>query len=495
MASSKTSSTTKSQQQTKSNSSTASVNQSQTATSTVGGSHSETSSHSEYGSDTYSQSHSQGGAHSTSSGKSGYTGQVDDYTAYQRARSMQNYTPGSAVLDAYDKLQAAESGKPTWQSNYENALKDTYDKLMNYGDFHYNYNEDPIWQALKGTYTQQGKQAMQDTIGQGSALSGGYDNSYAQTAAQQQYQNYLQSSIDQIPTLRQQALSEWEAQRDRLQDQFSLTNTMNENDYNKYRDRLSDWQNERNYAQNSYQYADQNDYNRWNANRSFWNDEYWKERQAETSNYSEANEANWNDTNSESHTRGWEDTHSVTDATNWSNSISDTFARSLSNTMSNSFTNALSQTNSSTNSLTGGSGGRRSGSGSGKDTDAFSMYNTKNLGNWYTLDSLGNYTGNQNKYVNGKERNGVIETGNLTSAVTNRGNRENMQNTISGMSEEKFTKYLDDLVNKGKMNASDATWFANWWEDQRLEDENNERMRKYGVNTSLIRKSKKGYDK
>lgn len=484
MASSKTNSTTKSQQQTQSNSTTASINHSQTATSTVGGSHSETNSHSEYGSDTYSRSHSQGGAHSTSNGKSGYTGQVDDYTAYQRARSMQNYTPGSAVLDAYDKLQAAETGKPTWQSNYENALKETYDKLMNYGDFHYNYNEDPIWQALKGTYAQQGKQAMQDTIGQGAALSGGYTNSYAQTAAQQQYQNYLQNAIDQIPTLRQQALSEWEAKQDRLQNQFSLTNTMNENDYNKYRDRLNDWQNERNYAQNSYQYADQNDYNRWNANRSFWNDEYWKERQAETSNYSEANESNWNDTNSESHTHGWENTHSVTDASNWSNSFSDTFSKGFSNTASNSQTNAWSQSNSSTNSSGSGSGGR----GSSKGTDAFSMYGTKNIGNWYTQDSLGNYTGNQNKTKNGKERNGVIETGNLSSVVLNRGNRENMQNTISGMNEDKLTKYIDGLVENGKMNEADATYFLNWWEDKQLEDYNNNQMSRYGVKTKLAKK-------
>lgn len=249
---------------------------------------------------------------------------------------------------------------------------------MNYGDFSYNYNEDPIWQAMKGTYTQQGREAMQDTMGQAAALSGGYTNSYAQTAAQQQYQNYLQRLNNQIPELRNEAFTEWQAQQQNMKDKFSLTNQMNENDYNKYRNAVADWQQDRAYAQSAYQYADAQDYNRWNENRNFWNDEYWKERAAETSNYSNTDESNWQNTESQSHTRGWENTNSVTDSTNWQNTVSDTsawqLAKMLQNVNSHSVTNGMSSTNSSTSSHSSGSGSSGGGKSGSSKSSAQQIY-------------------------------------------------------------------------------------------------------------------------
>lgn len=379
---SNTKSTTKSTQTTNSQQRTSQISAQQSGSHTeeasYGGSHSVTNSHSEYGSDTYGSSQSRGGANSQTFGKSGYTGTVDDYTAAQRQGAMQSYEQSPAVKQAYEKLMAVETGKPVWQSQYEDTLKNTYDRLMNYGDFSYNYNEDPIWQAMKGTYTQQGREAMQDTMGQAAALSGGYTNSYAQTAAQQQYQNYLQRLNNQIPELRNEAFTEWQAQQQNMKDKFSLTNQMNENDYNKYRNAVADWQQDRAYAQSAYQYADAQDYNRWNENRNFWNDEYWKERAAETSNYSNTDESNWQNTESQSHTRGWENTNSVTDSTNWQNTVSDTsawqLAKMLQNVNSHSVTNGMSSTNSSTSSHSSGSGSSGGGKSGSSKSSAQQIY-------------------------------------------------------------------------------------------------------------------------
>ena len=46
---------------------------------------------------------------------------------------------------------------------------------------------------------QQGKQAMQDTMGQAAALTGGYGSTYGQAVGQQQYDAYLQNLNDEVP--------------------------------------------------------------------------------------------------------------------------------------------------------------------------------------------------------------------------------------------------------------------------------------------------------
>lgn len=48
---------------------------------------------------------------------------------------------------------------------------------------------------------QQGKLAMQDTMGQAAALTGGYGNSYAQTVGQQAYDQYLGRLNEVVPEL------------------------------------------------------------------------------------------------------------------------------------------------------------------------------------------------------------------------------------------------------------------------------------------------------
>jgi hypothetical protein len=72
-------------------------------------------------------------------------------------------------------------------------------------DFKYDLNGDALYQQYKDKYTQQGKLAMADAMGQASALTGGYGNSYAATVGNQAYQAYLGQLNDVIPELYQLA--------------------------------------------------------------------------------------------------------------------------------------------------------------------------------------------------------------------------------------------------------------------------------------------------
>lgn len=61
-----------------------------------------------------------------------------------------------------------------------------------------------------------------DTMGQAAALTGGYGNSYAQSAGNQTYQQYLTALNDQVPSLYQQAFNVWQNEGDRLLQMYDL---------------------------------------------------------------------------------------------------------------------------------------------------------------------------------------------------------------------------------------------------------------------------------
>ena len=90
------------------------------------------------------------------------------------------------------------------------------DSYMNREDFQYDVNADALYRHYKDQYTQLGKRAMQDTMGQASALTGGYGSSYAQNVGQQAYQSYLSKADDVIPTLYQLAYDRYRDKGDRL---------------------------------------------------------------------------------------------------------------------------------------------------------------------------------------------------------------------------------------------------------------------------------------
>jgi hypothetical protein len=87
---------------------------------------------------------------------------------------------------------------------------------LNRPDFRYDANGDALYRHYKDRYTELGKRAMQDTMGQAAALTGGYGSSYAQNVGQQAYQSYLSKADDVIPELYQLAYDRYRDKGDRL---------------------------------------------------------------------------------------------------------------------------------------------------------------------------------------------------------------------------------------------------------------------------------------
>lgn len=208
----------------------------------------------------------------------------DAYSAMTAAQAAQpaNYTPSQAVLDAQAALQNLQTSKPQgYTSKYQDQMDALLQQIQNPGQFKYEFNGDNLFKMYADEYTQRGKQASLDAMGQAAALTGGYGNSYAQLAGNQAYDQYLTQLYDKGLELRDRAYQQYVDDKNRLYDQYGLLNTAEQNDYNRYRDTVGDWNNELRYLTDLYNNERNYDYNQyrdlvsdWMQNRSYATDLY-----------------------------------------------------------------------------------------------------------------------------------------------------------------------------------------------------------------------------
>ena len=121
------------------------------------------------------------------------------------------------------------------------------------------------------------KRQMQDTVGQASALTGGYANSYAQTAGQQAYNNQIQKLNDIVPELYKLAYTKYTDETKDLYNRLSALSDADQTEYDRYRDSVSDWYNDIDMLYNAYTDARDFDYTKTTDDRNF---AYSKERDA-----------------------------------------------------------------------------------------------------------------------------------------------------------------------------------------------------------------------
>lgn len=141
-------------------------------------------------------------------------------------------------------LGASSKSSVDRTNKWEEQLKSIYDQNMNREKFNYDMNADALYKQYAQQYEQNAKLAMQDTVGQVSALTGGYGNSYAQTAGQAVYNQQMSGMNDKALQLYQMALNQYNAEGDRLMQMYGITADQYQNEYNRIRDEIADeqWQ-------------------------------------------------------------------------------------------------------------------------------------------------------------------------------------------------------------------------------------------------------------
>lgn len=146
-----------------------------------------------------------------------------------------------------------------YQSQYADQIAASRDNLTNWK---YNPLEDASYQALAKIYGARGNVAAKNTLADAAALNGGYQTSYAVSAAQQARNQYNQELAALIPDLEDKAYN-------RTMAQYNLYKEADDTDYGRFRDTEGDrqWK----YTQDYQNWRDRESDNQWLYNTMYNN--------------------------------------------------------------------------------------------------------------------------------------------------------------------------------------------------------------------------------
>ncbi len=206
---------------------------------------------------------------------------VSDETSDRLAALEQGYRPSDevdAALAERDSVAAAQPG--AYQSSFEEELLRLYDQIAARPGFSYDPQQDAAYHSYAALYENAGRRAMEDTLGKGAALTGGYDSTYAQTAAQQAYHGYLQQLASLLPELEESARKNYEAQGDALAQRYELTAAQQKAEKEAWEQAYDNWQASLKAAQSSYDAAYDKDYNAYKTMLDYFADKAAAEQKA-----------------------------------------------------------------------------------------------------------------------------------------------------------------------------------------------------------------------
>ena len=139
------------------------------------------------------------------------------------------YSKSSAVLQAEQLLQSKiDQG---YAGTHKEALNNLLNDFMNREDFEYDVDKDQMFQQALASAMNSGKAAMQDTMGQAAALTGGYGSTYATTAGNQAYNAFIEDAYNNLPEYYNMALAAYEAEGQQMIQQYNMLDAADTKEY------------------------------------------------------------------------------------------------------------------------------------------------------------------------------------------------------------------------------------------------------------------------
>lgn len=198
---------------------------------------------------------------------------VSDETAARLAQLEKGYEASGDVTAAQEEQRSIEALRPgAWRSSYAGQLERLYSEISGRGAFRYDPAEDAAFVQYAGMYQRQGRRAMEDTLGQAAALTGGYGSSYAQATGQQSYGEYLQKLNEVLPELEQAARSRYDAEGKSMLQQYQLLQGREDDERSAWETAMEAWQKEADSAAKRTQTAAQQDYDAWQDALKYYRD-------------------------------------------------------------------------------------------------------------------------------------------------------------------------------------------------------------------------------
>lgn len=174
---------------------------------------------------------------------------------------MTPYSKSEAVLQAEQLLQSKiDQG---YAGTYKEALSSIINDFMNREDFEYDVDKDQMFQQALASAMNSGKSAMQDTMGQAAALTGGYGSTYATSAGNQAYNAFIEDAYNNLPEYYNMALAAYEAEGQQMLQQYQMLDSADTKEY-------SQWYDDINLTYRTVRDMVGDEYNKWNADQTMY---------------------------------------------------------------------------------------------------------------------------------------------------------------------------------------------------------------------------------
>lgn len=206
--------------------------------------------------------------------------------------SQASFKPSNAYQQAMaytnSLLEKLSSGRTAYSDKIDNLMN----QITNRQPFQYDADTDTLFQNSLQSAMRDGKVAMQDTMGQAAALTGGYGSTYATSAANQAYNGYIQDAYKNLPDYYNLAMEAYNREGQDLYNQLGAYQDLDNAEYNRLANAYSSnlqaaaqmydneynnyWQTQ-NFNENSRKWAEEMAYKQSQADvaNQQWQDEYY----------------------------------------------------------------------------------------------------------------------------------------------------------------------------------------------------------------------------
>ncbi len=158
-------------------------------------------------------------------------------------------TGGSTLIGAgkTDTAKAADAVSK-WERSRPAAYKDNYSKKIDAliselsgRKFSYDADSDPAYSQFRSRYLADARRAMEDAAGKAAARTGGYANSYAQTAGNEAFGRAMEGFEDVIPELYEAAYERYSDEGDDLIARLKLLSSLSDGQWSRYNDAIRNY--------------------------------------------------------------------------------------------------------------------------------------------------------------------------------------------------------------------------------------------------------------
>ena len=162
----------------------------------------------------------------------------------------------TAYQEAYNYTQQLLQQLSSGRTSYTDQINSMMSEIQNREKFSYDVDSDMLFQQYLASSMASGKMAMQDTMGQAAALTGGYGSTYATAAGNQQYNAYIQDAYNNLPEYYNMALEAYQMEGEEMYKQLAMLNDADKTEYERL---FNSWSANNSTAQQMYQ----NEYTAW----------------------------------------------------------------------------------------------------------------------------------------------------------------------------------------------------------------------------------------